>query len=80
MARLPSHLLLSGHVLFFLFSLPGLFSGSAHPKAFCFKETQHHSWEGFQAMIQGFIEVTKLTETRKASIESVYHKIDVDNV
>ena len=79
MARLPSHFRLSGLVLP-LFSFRGLFSGSAQPKAFCFKETQHHSWEGFQAMIQGFIEVTKLTETRKASIESVYHKIDVDNV
>jgi len=49
-------------------------------KAFCFKETQHHSSERFQAMIQGFIEVGNLIETRKTMIQSVYHKIDVDNV
>jgi len=31
-------------------------------------------------MIQGFIEVGNLIETRKTLIQSVYHKIDVDNV
>jgi hypothetical protein len=49
-------------------------------QAFCFKETQHHSSERFQAMIQGFIEVGNLIEERKTMIQNVYHKIDVGNV
>lgn len=49
-------------------------------QAFCFKETQHHSSERFQAMIQGFIEVGNLIDERKTMIQNVYHKIDVGNV
>mmetsp|Transcript_66912 Transcript_66912/g.134867 ORF Transcript_66912/g.134867 Transcript_66912/m.134867 type:complete len:229 (-) Transcript_66912:390-1076(-) len=45
---------------------------------FCFTQTNHHSSERFQAMIQGFIEVGNLMEERKKMIKAVYDKIDLD--